>query len=77
MEKHYYDAASLERTLHAFEDGYGRSSADFYRAHLAGEDAIEDMPGFHRQAWAGFYAEWRSLTGNSFADRIERDLELA
>ena len=35
MDKHYYDAASLSRTLKAYEDGYGLSSAEFYRAHTA------------------------------------------
>lgn len=76
MDKHYYDAASLERTLRAFEARFGLSSVDFYRAHVESTDAVADIPGFYRQSWAAFYSEWRRLTGSSFADRVERDLEL-
>lgn len=78
VEKHFYDAASLERTLRAFEGGYGLSSADFYRGHVANEATVIDrMSGMHRQAWAGFYCEWQRMSGSSFADRVERELELA
>jgi hypothetical protein len=78
VEKHQYNAASLARTLCAFEDGYGISSAVFYRAHIANDDEIvAAVSGSHRQVWAGFYCEWRRMSGSSFADRVERDLELA
>jgi hypothetical protein len=78
VEKNSYDAASLARTLRAFEEGYGLPSADFYRAHIANDESvIGTMSGSHRQAWAGFYCEWRRMSGSSFSARVERDLELA
>ncbi len=76
MEKHVYDVSSLEGVLRAFEEGYGLTSADFYRAHVAGDDTVlGSMSGSHRQAWAGFYAEWRRMSGSSFSARVERDLQ--
>jgi hypothetical protein len=77
MTKRYYTAASLERVLRAFEKGYGMSSADFFEAHIEDRDDIRDVPRFHRQAWVGFYRTWHRLSGSSFADRVERELEIA
>jgi hypothetical protein len=77
VEKHLYDAASLERTLRVFEDRYHMSSADFYRAHVENSDTVASMAGAHRQAWAGFYCEWRRMSASGFTERAERELELA
>lgn len=77
MEKHYYNAASIERVLRSFERGYGLSSDDFYRGHIADSPEVESVPSMHRQAWAGFYRTWLRLSGSGFAERAERELELA
>jgi hypothetical protein len=78
MEKQTHNAASLLGILQTFEDGYKLSSADFYKAHVENDDdVVGNLSGMHRQAWAGFYAEWRRMSGSSFSARIERDLELA
>lgn len=77
MERHVYDIDSLRGVLQAFEEGYGMSSEDFYRAHVENGDAVQHMSGAHRQAWAGFYAEWQRMVDSSFAGRVKRELELA
>ncbi len=76
MEKRYYNAASVERTLRAFERRYGMPSDDFFRCHVAG-DPIPAVAAWHRQAWAGFYRAWLRMSGGGFAARAERELELA
>lgn len=75
MEKRYYNATSIERTLRAFERGYGMTSEDFLRAHVAGEE-LPQVSAWHRQAWAGFYRTWLRMSGGGFASRAERELEL-
>lgn len=77
VEKRYYNAASIERVLRAFERGYGLTSAEFYRSHAGDGSAITQVPSFHRQAWAGFYRTWLRLSGSGFAERAERELEIA
>ena len=77
MKRRYYNAASLERTLRAFERKYGMTSEAFFRAHLADDEAVVSVPGSHRQAWAGFYRTWLRMTDGGFAARAERELELA
>jgi hypothetical protein len=77
VKKSAYNAASLERVLRAFEERYGFSSAAFYRAHLENGDLVAEMTGSHRQAWAGFYVEWQSFDDSAFAERTERELQLA
>lgn len=78
MKKQTYSAAALLRVCETFEEGYGITSADFYRAHVENDErVIGEMSGAHRQAWAGFYSEWRRMSGTSFSARIERDLEIA
>lgn len=77
MEKRYYNSSSLERVLQAFERGYGMPSADFFAAHVSDDERVVSIPGVHRQAWAGFYRAWRRMSDSGFADRAERELELA
>lgn len=77
VEKRYYNAASIERVMHSFERGYGLSSAAFYNGHVASDDTVSHVPGHHRQVWAGFYRTWLRLTGGGFAERADRELELA
>jgi hypothetical protein len=77
MQKRYYNAASLERSLGAFERLYGMSSDEFYKAHSApGDDSplLKDVPRFERHVWASFYRELRRLNGEDFAERVEREL---
>ena len=74
-DRHTYDAATLSTLLHQFEEHYRLSSADFHRLHVADDPALEDMPGSVRQAWAGFYSEWRRMAPeSSFADHAAREL---
>lgn len=77
MDKHYYNAASVERTLRAFERRYGMSSDEFFRAHVADDERVAAVPASHRQPWAGFYRTWLRMSGGGFAARAERELELA
>ncbi len=75
MEKTYYTASSLRRVLDTFEGRYGMSSADFYAAYVDyDESRMEHISGFHRHAWAGFYRDWRRLSGDGFAATVEREL---
>ncbi len=77
MEKRYYTAASIERVLRTFERGYELSSAEFYRGHVSDSSEVGHVPSMHRQAWAGFYRTWLRISGSGFAERAERELELA
>jgi hypothetical protein len=71
VEKNYYNAASIERVLVAFERRYGLTSEEFFAKHL--DDApLVDMPGFHRHAWASFYRDFRRLSGGPFTENAER-----
>ena len=77
MEKRYYTVASIERVLRTFERGYGLASDAFYRSHVSDGPDIGHVPSMHRQAWAGFYRTWLRISGSGFAERAERELELA
>ena len=77
MEERYYNAASIERTLRAFERRYKMTSDDFFHAHVTDHESIASVPGSHRQPWAGFYRTWLRMSGGGFAARAERELELA
>jgi len=77
MKKRSYNAASIERTLRAFERRYEMTSEDFFRAHVADDTSVAAVPGSHRQPWAGFYRTWLRMSGGGFAARAERELELA
>jgi hypothetical protein len=71
MEKHYYNAASLERVLLWFERRYELASDEFFAMHR--DDApLENVPAFHRHAWASFYRDFRRLSGDPFAEHAER-----
>ena len=72
MEKHYYDAASLERVLLAFERRYELPSDEFFARHRE-DRSLEFVPGFHRHLWASIYRDFRRLSGgHSFAENAER-----
>jgi hypothetical protein len=76
VEKHYYNAASLERVLLSFERRYALSSDEFYAEHRQGA-LLPAVPAFHRHAWASFYRDFRRLSeGRSFAENAERVLAL-
>jgi hypothetical protein len=77
MEKRYYTATSIERVLHTYERRYEISSDEFYGAHTTDDERLAGMPGFHRQAWAGFYRTWLRMTDTGFVAQAERELELA
>lgn len=78
MEKRYYTASSLEQVLRSFEKAYELDSDDFYRAHVEDDERrIASVPRHHRQIWVGFYETWKRLSGSNFAERAERELELA
>lgn len=77
MEKRFYNAASIERILQTFERGYAMTSSMFFKEHEIDGPAVQDVPAYHRQAWAGFYRTWLRISGSGFAERVERELELA
>lgn len=78
MEKRYYNAEVLHRTLIAFEHRYGLESKDFYaRYEQSDHEALRAIAGYHRHAWASFYREWRGLSGEDFASSVERDVQYA
>ena len=54
MDKIYYTAEMLETDLGAYEERYGRSSADFYREYSEGSDLVGVLP-FDRVVWADLY----------------------
>jgi hypothetical protein len=76
MEKRYYNAASLERSLDAFERTFGMTSEAFMRAYEADDAAIERIPRFQQHTWASFYVDWQRLSGEDFGAQVARDLEL-
>jgi hypothetical protein len=69
VEKNAYNAATLERVLHTFEESYGFTSAEFYKAHVENGELVADMSGSNRQVWASFYTEWRRFGDSAFAAR--------
>lgn len=77
MERRYYDGDSLSRALVSFEERYGLNSDAFYEAYVQDGEAIAHVPGFQRHVWASFYRDARRLTGEDFAESVERVLELA
>jgi hypothetical protein len=77
MERRYYTASSLEHALRVFESRFGMSSADFYAAHLDNSEQLASMPRRFRNLWASLYRDWRRLSGEDFAEHVERELEYA
>lgn len=68
MKKRYYNAASLERDLRAFEECYGLTSDAFYRAHEKCK-APTRVSMFDRVVWADLYREYRRLREREPASR--------
>ncbi len=63
MEKRYYNAASLEHSLQAFERRYSLESAEFYAAHIRDDsEIVGHIPRWHRHSWASFYREWQQVS---------------
>ena len=79
MEKHYYNAASLERTIRVFEERFHRDSESLLAAYRDDRDSISDIPPFIQHSWASFYIEWRDVCGtdDDLTDRVRRELQLA
>lgn len=78
MEKRYYTADSLHRSLDAFEERFGMSSEDFYAAYTAYNiERMEGISAFYRHSWASFYRDWQRLSGDDFAASVKRELEIA
>lgn len=76
MEKKYYSADSIERSLLHLERRFGLSSNDFYETIVRG-DRIDGMPGFTRSLWVSLYREFCRLRGDSFSVAVERTLQPA
>jgi hypothetical protein len=77
MQRRYYNADSLERSLHAFEKRFGLDSETFLAAHTAGdEDVLKDIPRFLRHSWASFYLDWQRLREDDLGATVEHELEL-
>jgi hypothetical protein len=76
VEKRIYNAASLERSLRAFESRFGMDSETFLAAHEAESEAVVAIPRFVRHTWASFYVDWKRLSGDDFGARVAHDLEL-
>lgn len=76
MEKRYYSAKSLERSLELLERRYDMPSNKFYAlASTAGK--VEGVPSFARSVWASLYRDFIKLRGSDdFAESVERALEL-
>lgn len=79
MPRRYYNGPALKRTLQAFEERFQLASADFYDAYLEPEDSsvLREVPLFERHVWADLYRESRRVDGSDFAERAQRELELA
>lgn len=77
MERRYYNASSLERALSSFESHYGMSSGEFNAAHRTDAPAVAAMPRRIRNLWASLYRDWRRLSGEDFAEQVEREIEYA
>jgi len=78
MEKRYYTADGLRRSLDAFEERFGMSSEDFYAAYSAYDaERMVGISAFYRHSWASFFRDWRRLSGDDFAASVKRELELA
>jgi hypothetical protein len=78
MEKRYYNAATLERSLRVFEERYALDSATCFAMRQSGDEAgVEHIPRFHQHVWASFYRKWKRLSGEDFVQHVERELEPA
>jgi hypothetical protein len=68
VEKYYYSAQSLSRSVREFEREYCASSEDVYAAYRAGE-CPDGMSRFTQHVWASFHEEILRLTdGEGIAD---------
>lgn len=77
MEKLYYSADSLERSLLGLETKWNIRSDAFYKLCIDGK-RVPDMPGFTRSVWASLYRDFCRLRGDdSFSVAVGRALELA
>jgi hypothetical protein len=76
MDRIYYDAASLERVLLAFERHHEMSSAEFYERYSSGEE-LPAISLFNQHAWASFYRDVIRLTGGDFAASAKHVLAIA
>lgn len=77
MEKRYYNAESLRRSLEALEGRFGMPSAEVFEAYCHDDDArLRDVPRFYRHIWVSFYQDWKRLSGDDFAASVEHELQL-
>jgi hypothetical protein len=76
VDKCYYDASSLDRTLVALERRYGMPSREFYELHVAGELSAE-ISNFDRHVWASFYRDLCRMRGDDPCHVAEYVLEPA
>lgn len=78
MEKRYYTADSLRRSLDAFEERFGMSSDEFFAAYAVYDiSRMEGISPFLRHSWASLYRDWQRLSGDDFAASVKRELEIA
>lgn len=75
MERRYYDAAALEKTLASLEEHFEMTSAEFYDEQ--DREKIARIPGRIRNLWASLYRDWRRLSGQDFIERVEHEIEYA
>jgi hypothetical protein len=71
MEKRYYGAESLERSLLDLERRHSMSSADFYERATT-DGAVPGVPQFDRSVWASLYRDFLRLRDDDFAMSVER-----
>ena len=77
MEKRYYTADGLRRSLDALEGRFGMASGDFLDAYRHDDDErLRAVPRFYRHVWVSFLQDWKRLSGDDFATSVEHELEL-
>jgi hypothetical protein len=70
MNRAYYNAETLERTLLWLERTYDVPSSEFYASYTSGK-LIEGIPRFHQSFWASIYRDLLRLRGGDFAHTAE------
>jgi len=75
VEKRYYNAESLERSLIVLKPIWAWLS-EFYAAHQADDERVAMTPA--AEQWVSFYREALELRGDDdFAGQVRRELEPA
>ena len=72
MEKKFYNAKGLEKSLSGLEARFGMPSTTFYAHYLDNDEVIDAVPRFVQGVWASLYRDYKRMCGDDgFAQSVE------